>query len=89
MDENSYQINLEENIELRKAIVRLEDLLSKKHTEFENLLNLYDDMKQINEKTKMECLVLNEKYMALFEDKRRMEKNYESEIQKVKNVYIL
>ena len=86
MDDNSFQLNIEDNIELRKAIVRLEDIISKKHTEYENLLSLYEDMKQINEKTKKECLTINEKYMELFEDKRKIEKYYESEVNKLRSV---
>jgi hypothetical protein len=82
----NYQTSLEDAIELRKAVAKLEDLLMKKHIEYENLLKLYEDFKQFNEKTKKECKDMNEKYIALYEEKKRGEKQHEGEIQKLKTV---
>jgi hypothetical protein len=82
----NYQTNLEDTIELRKAMAKLEDLLTKKHTEYDNLVNLYEDFKGIHEKTKKECKDLNEKYIMLYEEKKRQEKGHETEIAKIKQV---
>jgi hypothetical protein len=84
--QTNYQTNLEDTIELRKAVSKLEDLLTKKHLEYENLLNLYEDFKQLLEKSKKECKELNEKYITLYEDKKREERQHEMEIQKLKTV---
>lgn len=84
---HNFQTNLEDNIELRRAITKLEDLLSKKHAENENLLKLYEDFKLLNDKTKKECKELHEKYINLYEDKKKVEKQHETETQKLKNVF--
>lgn len=85
---NNYQINLEDNIELRKAIAKLEDLLSKKHLEIENITKLYQDFKLINEKNRKEVQELSSKLSQAYSEKSNSEKKYEAEIQKLKNVVI-
>jgi hypothetical protein len=82
----NYQTSLEDSIELRKAIAKLEDLLTKKHAEYENVVNLYEDFKQIHEKLKKDCKDLNEKYIMLYEEMKRQQKQHETEVQKIKSV---
>jgi hypothetical protein len=81
-----YQINIEENVELRKAIAQLEDIIVKKNAENDNLMTLYDGMKRLNEKTIKENLELNEKLMQTFDEKKRIEKLYEVEIKNLNQV---
>jgi hypothetical protein len=82
----NYQAHLEEAIELRKAIAKLEDLLTKKHIENENLKQIYEDFKIIHERVKKENKDLNEKTIILFEDKKSEQKAFEAEIKKLKSV---
>jgi hypothetical protein len=85
-DNSDYHITLEDNIELRKAVAKLEDGLTKKHHEYESLHRIYESLKELNEKTKKDCRDLNEKYLSIYEDKRRSEKQQELEILNMKNV---
>lgn len=84
---NNYQINLEDNIEMRKAIAKLEDLLSKKQIEVQNVTKLYEDFKLINDKNRKECQDLSQKITQAYSEKSNLEKKYEAEIHKLKNVY--
>jgi uncharacterized membrane protein len=83
---NNYQINLEDNIEMRKAIAKLEDLLSKKQTEVQNITKLYEDFKLINDKNRKECIELSHKIAQNYSEKSNLEKKYEAEIHKLKSV---
>ena len=85
---NNYQINLEDNIEMRKAIAKLEDLLSKKQTEVQNVTKLYEDFKLINDKNRKECQELSHKITQCYSEKSNLEKKYEAEIHKLKSVKI-
>ncbi len=82
----NYQINLENNIELQKAIARLEDLLSKKHVENENLISMHNEFKELHEKMRKECSDLNSKLIGVYSEKNSIEKKYQGEIEKLKNV---
>jgi hypothetical protein len=84
----NYQTSLEDTIELRKAVAKLEDLLMKKHTEYDNVLRIYDDLKQVHEKVKKECKDLNEKYIMQYDELKKQEKHHEADIQKLKSVNI-
>ena len=83
---NNYQINLEDNIEMRKAIAKLEDLLSKKQIEVQNVTRLYEDFKLINDKNRKECQELSHKISQAYSEKSNLEKKYEAEIHKLKSV---
>jgi hypothetical protein len=82
-----YQTNLENNIELRKAMTKLEDLLAKKHAENENLFKMHQDFKILHEKMRKECGELNQKLIVSYGEKSMTEKKYEAEISRLKNVY--
>jgi len=82
----NYQINLENNIELQKAIAKLEDLLSKKHLENENLMRMHNEFKELHEKMRKECSDLNSKLIGVYSEKNLIEKKYQGEIDKLKNV---
>ena len=84
MDE--YVFNLEDNIELRKAIAKLEDIIQKKYNENDNLLKIYEDMKLLNEKIKKELFELNEKYLNLIDEKKKTDIIHKEEIEKLKEV---
>lgn len=83
---NNYQINLEDNIEMRKAITKLGDLVSKKQIEIDNITKIYQDFKIINDKNRKECQELSQKLVQAYSEKSNTEKKYEAEIQKLKNV---
>jgi hypothetical protein len=83
----SYLTNLEDNIELRKAIAKLEDILNKKHSENELLLQVQQDLKTINEKLRKECSDLNLKLVTLLNDKKHLEKKHETEVSKLKSFF--
>ena len=85
---NNYQINLEDNIEMRKAIAKLEELLSKKQIEVQNLTKLHEDFKLLNDKNRKECQELSFKITQSYSEKSNLEKKYEAEIHKLKNVKI-
>jgi hypothetical protein len=82
----NHQINLENNIELQKAIAKLEDLLTRKHLENENLINMHNDFKELHEKMRKECAELNSKLIAVYNEKNMQEKKFHGEIEKLKNV---
>ena len=82
----NYQINLENNIELQKAIAKLEDLLAKKHIENENLIQMHNDFKELHEKLRKECSDLNKKLLTEYNEKSTREKKYQAESEKLKNV---
>ena len=84
----NYRDNLEENVELRKVVSKLEDLLSKKHSENENMIKLHQEFKILNDKTRKECTELNQKLILSYSEKSNIEKKYESEINRIKNVKI-
>jgi len=83
---NNYQINLEDNIEMRKAITKLGNMIEKKQLEIDNLSQLYQDSKIIHEKNRKECQELSHKLIQAHSEKCNIEKKFEAEIQKIKNV---
>jgi hypothetical protein len=85
----NYQHNLEENIELKKAVAKLEDLLSKKHLEIENLLKLHTNFKALHEKTRKECADLNQKLIQSYTEKSTLEKKYDSEATRNRQVKMI
>lgn len=86
---HAYQLNLEDNIELRKLVAKLEDLLEKKQFEIDNLMKLHNDLKIMHEKTRKECGDLNQKLIQTFQEKSNNEKRYEAEIQRLRSVSIM
>lgn len=84
---DNYQSELESNIELRERILKLEDLLLKKHTENDALIKMHEDFKLLHERTRKECLELNQKLIQAYEKKNLQEKKYEGEIQKLKSYF--
>jgi hypothetical protein len=87
-DNSDYHITLEDNLELRKAVAKLEDALMKKHHEYENMQKIYEGLKELNEKTRKECRDINDKYLLIYEERRRSEKQHEMEKLSLKNVSI-
>ena len=83
---SNYQINLENNIELHKAIAKLEDLLAKKHIENENLIQMHNDFKELHEKLRKECTDLSKKLLIEYNEKSIREKKSQIESEKLKNV---
>jgi chromosome segregation ATPase len=83
----SYLNNLEDNIELRKAIAKLEDILNKKHSENEILIQIQQDLKTVNEKMRKECSDLNHKLVQLLNQKKNQEKKHDSEINKLRSYF--
>lgn len=84
-DLQSYQNNLENTIELREKLIKFEDLLYKKHEENNMLIKIHEDFKVLHEKTRRECLDLNQKLVQAYERKNLSDKKYEADIAKMKN----
>jgi len=90
MDSNAenfnFQNNLDENIELKKCVAKLEELYSKEKKEKEEIQKIYENFKILNEKTRRECSDLNQKLIFSYQAKSQLEEKYESEISKNKQV---
>ena len=80
----SYQQYLEENIELKKIISKLETSLSNHINEKNSLIKIYEDFKLIHEKTKKELNELVQKNLSQTNEKITMEKKFELELQRQK-----
>jgi len=85
---NNYQIDLEDNIEMRKAITKLGDLVARKQIEIDNITKIYQDFKIINEKNRKECQELSHKLAQCYSE-RSNTKKHDAEMQKIKNVFLL
>ena len=83
----SYQQYLEENIELKKIVSKLENLLTKERSEKTALQKVHEDFKQIHEKTRKELQELNTKLLNSFNEKMTLEKRFEMELQKQKSYF--
>jgi uncharacterized membrane protein len=86
---NNYQIDLEDNIEMRKAITKLGDLVARKQIEIDNITKIYQDFKIINEKNRKECQELSHKLAQCYSERSNTEKKHDAEMQKIKNVFLL
>lgn len=78
--------HLEDNIELRKAVTKLEDLLTEERTEKENIKRIHENFKTLHDKVRKECMDLNQKLIETLTEKCQLEKKYESDFEKIKNV---
>ena len=79
--------DLENNDQLRKAIIKLKYELKKKENELMSASNLYKDLKLLNQKIKKESDDLNSKLNNVKEDMKLMEKKYQDEILSLKSHY--
>ena len=87
MQNNNFN-NLQEfenNFELRKALNKQENELQKKYYELNLYTNLYQELKELNEKSRKENDDLNLKLNTVRSDMRNMEKKYQSEISTLKS----
>jgi len=92
MDSNenfNFQNNLDENIELKKCVAKLEEHFSKEKKEKEEIQKIYESLKLLNEKTRKECSDINQKLIFSFQAKSQLEEKYESELAKQKSVFSL
>lgn len=80
----SYQQYLEENVELKKIISKLENLLSKERSEKVSLQKIHEDFKLIHDKTRKELQDLNTKLSQNYNDRLNQERKFELELQKQK-----
>ena len=83
-DNDNFQ-DFENNYELRKALNKLENELQKKEYENTSLKTLYQDMKNLNERTSKECNSLTNKLNTVRNEMNIMEKKYISEIENLKS----
>ena len=87
MQNNNFN-NLQEfenNFELRKALNKQENELQKKYYELNLYTKLYQELKELNEKSRKENDDLNLKLNTVRSDMRNMEKKYQSEISTLKS----
>ena len=76
--------DFENNYELRKALNKVENELQKKDYELNLTRNLYQELKELNEKSRKECNDLNIKLNTVRSDMRNIEKKYQNEINTMK-----
>lgn len=80
MNENfSYQETLDQLLEYRKLVARLEDEVTKKENEKQSIIQVYQDMKFLYEKSRTECNDLNIRLKTIIEEKEKMESKYKAE----------
>lgn len=80
MNENlSYQETLDQLLEYRKLVARMEDEVTKKENEKQSIIQVYQDMKVLYEKSRIECNDLNIRLKTIIEEKQNMENKYKSE----------
>jgi chromosome segregation ATPase len=77
--------NYDEILEYKKYISKLENLAKNQEHKIESLTKLYDDLKELNKRTQKECTELNNKLIALYDEKTNLEKKYQNELEKQKS----
>ena len=87
MDPQGLSQNLDEVLEMKKLISKLEDELEKSEYEKSSLMKIYQDLKVVYEKTRKECGDLNTKLINSYNEKNNLEKKYENEISLLKSNY--
>ena len=78
---------LDDVLEHKKLIAKLEDELEKKEYELSSVMKIYQDLKTVYEKTRKECTDLNTKLITSYNDKNTLEQKYENEISRLKSNY--
>ena len=78
---------LDDVLEHKKLIAKLEDELEKKEYELSSIMKIYQDLKTVYEKTRKECTDLNTKLITSYNDKNTLEQKYENEISRLKSNY--
>lgn len=84
---NNNMYDFENNYELRKALNKLENELHKKDYELTAITNLYQDLKNLNEKNKKELDNLTERLGTEKNEKMIIEQKYQNEINTMKTDY--
>ena len=84
MDPQGLSQNLDEVLEMKKLISKLEDELEKSEYEKSSLMKIYQDLKVVYDKTRKECGDLNTKLINSYNEKNNLEKKYENEISLLK-----
>lgn len=88
MNENlSYQETLDQLLEYRKLVARMEDEVTKKENEKQSIIQVYQDMKVLYEKSRIECNDLNIKLKTIIEEKQNMENKYKSENSRLQDYF--
>ena len=87
MDPQGLSQNLDEVLEMKKLISKLEDELEKSEYEKSSLMKIYQDLKVVYDKTRKECGDLNTKLINSYNEKNNLEKKYENEISLLKSNY--
>ena len=74
-------MNIEEGIndliEYKRLILKLEDELNKKSTEISMLKKHYSDLKSLFDDIQVECDELNKKFLSKNSEIKKLEKKYE------------
>ena len=85
---HSYQVLLEENIELKKIISKIENQLKRENNEKTSLQKIHEDFKQLHEKTRKELAEMNNKLILSLNDRNSLERKYENELEKQRNFFL-
>lgn len=81
-----YQLNLNDLLEYKKLVAKMEDEMEQKENKLESIMKVYQDLKSIHEKTRMECGELNQKMIKSYDEKSAIERKYKAEISKIESV---
>ena len=90
MEQNFYytEKKFNDNInEYKKALNNLEIELQKKEYELSSINNLYQDLKKLDDRHRLECENLNEKNIILINEKSSLEEKYTNEIEQLETKY--
>ena len=84
---NQFYREIANNEELRKQLNNLKNNLQKKEYELTSINSLYEKIKKVNNQLRQECENLNDKNIALINDKSSLEKKFEDEIENIEIKY--
>lgn len=82
----TYRENLEQTIEYKKLVDKLENEISKKDDQIKRTLKLYDELKAINESNLKENKELKLQIEQLFKDIETLKQKYREKIEKIKKM---
>lgn len=83
----SYEQFLTENVELKKILSKVENLLTNERSEKISIQKIHEEFKSIHEKTKKELHDLSNKYINLNNEKLTLEKRFELELIRQKGIF--
>jgi chromosome segregation ATPase len=78
-------LNYDEILEYKKYISKLENLVKNQEYKISSITKLYEDLKELNERTQKECSDLNNKLITLYNEKNNLNKQHQTELDEMKS----